>query len=490
MASPPRTSRRSRAVALAAALTTGAAGAVLLAPATSSASSHREAPAISGDARADNTDVYAFVSPDAPDTVTLVASWWPFEEPDGGPNFYRFADDGTVYDINIDSNGDSQPDLTYRWTFSSTYRTTDTFLYNTGPVTSFDDENLNFRQTYDLTRIVAGGATTTVLDDAPVAPSNTGPASFPDYAAVRADTIRNVGSAGKSFAGQSDDAFFLDLRVFDLLYGADLSEVGQDTLDGYSVQTVALQLPKSDLALGGDATNNPVIGVWSTTSRPTQRVLPDTDAATFTPTFSGGLTQVSRLGQPLVNEVVIPLRDKDQFNASKPVDDAGDYLGYVQSPEVPRLLNAIYGLPIPDSDPGTAGVQREDLVEVFLTGVCTAAKGCPGGVPALEADLNSQLLNRDRAATFVPSEMLRLNMGVPPTASPNRLGVLAGDNAGFPNGRRLTDDVIDIALKAVAGALLGADTDVLSDAVDSNDVPFSATFPYVAVPAQQAVNRS
>jgi len=484
MAIPPRTSRRRRAVALAATAATGLAGtAALLAPTTSSASSHREAPAISGDARVDNTDVYAFVSPDDDDTVTLVANFWPFEEPDGGPNFYRFADDGSVYDINIDSNGDAAPDITYRWTFRSEYRTGDTFLYNTGQVDSFNDEDLNFRQFYDLTAISASG-TEVLLANAPVAPSNVGPASMPDYPAIRKSTLRDVSDGGQSFAGQADDAFFLDLRVFDLLYGGDLSEVGVDTLDGYNVQTVALKLPKGDLALNGDATRNPVIGIWSTTSRPTTRVLPATNGAANTASNSSALTQVSRLGNPLVNEVVIPVKDKDLFNASQPVNDGANFLSYVQEPEVPQLIELIYGIEAP-------ATPREDLVEVFLTGICKGSSGCPSGTAALEADLNSQKLNADVVdANFVASEMLRLNMSVPVAADPKRLGALEGDFQGFPNGRRLTDDVVDIELKVLEGALLGADTDVFTDAVDANDVPFLDEFPYVAQPHQRAVNRS
>jgi hypothetical protein len=483
MARPPRTSRRRRAVALAATAATGMAGtAVLLAPTTGSASSHREAPAIADDRRVDNTDVYAFVSPDDADSVTLIANFWPFEEPDGGPNFYRFADDGAQYDINIDSNGDARPDLTYRWTFASSYRNEGTFLYNTGVVSSFDDPDLNFRQTYDLTEIRSDGTSTVLLNDAPVAPSNVGPASMPDYPAIRQSTIRSA-AGGQAFAGQAEDPFFLDLRVFDLLYGGDFSEVGVDTLDGYNVQSLALKLPKTRLALAGDAAANPVIGVWSTTSRPSTRVLPDTDAASAQVTYSGDPVQVSRLGNPLVNEVVIPIRDKDKFNASQPVNDAGNFLNYVQNPIVPQLIEAVYGIPAP-------ATPREDLVEVFLTGICNV-EGCPMATDALDVDLNSQLLNGGvTASQFVPAEMLRLNMNVPPTANANRLGVLAGDLAGFPNGRRLGDDVVDIGLRVLEGALLGRDVSDLGDAVSTNDVAFLDSFPYVAQPHQRAVNRS
>ncbi|MCY7363913.1 MAG: DUF4331 domain-containing protein [Frankiaceae bacterium] len=500
MARPPRTSRRRRAIALAATAATGLAGtAVLLAPTTSSASSHREAPFISEDAEADNTDLYAFVSPDDEDSVTLIGNWWPFADPQGGPNFYKFADDGSAYDINIDNDGDSVADITYRWTFTSSYRTEDTILYNTGVVDSFEDTDLNFRQTYDLVEIREGGPTTVLLNDAPVAPSNVGPTSMPDYPAIREGTLRDVPGGGESFAGQADDSFFLDLRIFDLLYGGDLSEVGVDTLDGYNVQTIALEVPKTDLALNGDAsaTGNPVVGIWTTTSRPTTRVLPGTDAAAFEVNSSADLTQVSRLGNPLVNEVVIPIKDKDKFNASEPVNDAGSFLSYVQNPEVPKLIDLIYGLDIePDTDAATPGTQREDLIEVFLTGVCKKSTNanCLGSVPALEADLNSLLLNRDNDdAIFKPSEMLRLNMSVPVTADPKRLGVLEGDLQGYPNGRRLTDDVTDIELKVLEGALTGtpaATIALFDDQVDSNDVDFLDGFPYVAQPHNQAVNRS
>jgi hypothetical protein len=161
----PFLSRGRRPLALIAAAATGLSGVALLGPSTGSASSHREAPYTAGDPRVDNTDVYAFVSPDKPDTVTLVANWYPFQEPDGGPNFYRF-DDEAQYDVNIDNNGDAVADLTYRWTFDSSYRNGDTFLYNVGPVTSLDDPELNFRQTYDL-QVITNGVPLTLLDDAP-----------------------------------------------------------------------------------------------------------------------------------------------------------------------------------------------------------------------------------------------------------------------------------------------------------------------------------
>ena len=452
----------------------GSAAAVgLLAPATGNASSHREAPYTAGDPRADTTDVYAFVSPDRPDTVTFVANWWPFEEPDGGPNFYRFAD-GAEYAINVDNDGDAEADLTARWVFSSSYRNSDTFLYNTGSVTSLRDRDLNFRQTYDLfvDRERPDGSTQTVrvLRNAPVAPSRVGLASMPDYQTLRDQAVRRGPLGIQSFAGESEDPFFLDLRVFDLLYGADLSQRGVDTLDGYDVQTLALQVPSDLVALNRDADANPVIGVWATTSRPQMRTFA-TDGS-VDETFDGPQVQVSRLGSPLVNEVVIPVGDKDRFNGSPPAEDA-QFLDEVTDPELARLLEAIYGIEAPDSDPDTPGIQRGDLVDVFLTGV---------------PDLTDPTVNRD-VDEVVPGEMLRLNLSVPPSADPDRLGVLGGDLQGYPNGRRLGDDVVDISLQAVAGALLGRDVSQLSDLVDDNDAPFGDTFPYVALPYDVAVNQ-
>lgn len=201
-----------------------------LAPGTSSASSHREAPLTSGDPKADNTDVYAFTSPDKPDTVTLVANWIPFQEPNGGPNFYPFANDAR-YNIKIDGNGDGKPDTTYTWAFTDHIRDdANQFLYNTGVVKTLDDPTLNFRQTYTLTATDAHGSTKTLLKDAPAAPSNVGVASMPDYASLRKQAVQDLPNGGQTFAGQASDPFFLDLRIFDLLYGGNLKETGHNTL--------------------------------------------------------------------------------------------------------------------------------------------------------------------------------------------------------------------------------------------------------------------
>ncbi|WP_128375547.1 DUF4331 domain-containing protein [Streptomyces cavernae] len=431
--------RRSLATLISGALAAGglaAAGVTALGPTTASASSHREAPLISGTPQFDNTDLYAFVSPDKPDTTTIVANVIPFEEPAGGPNFYNFADDAQ-YDIHIDSDGDAQGDLIFRYTFKTKIKNKKTFLYNTGPVESLDDPDLNITQTYDLELLRLKKqklvSRTKVAKNAPVAPSRVGDASMPDYGKLRDQAVYDLGDGAKSFAGQADDPFFLDLRVFDLLYGGDFSEVGRDTLKGYNVNSIALQVPNHLIA---ESEKQPIVGIWTTTQRQNAY---------------GEYKQVSRLGMPLVNEVVNPLKDKDKFNASAPWEDA-QFLKNVTNPELPKLIEAIFKIKAPKEP-------RNDLVDVFLKGV---------------KDLN-------QPPYVTPSEMLRLNTSIQPAKKPKRLGVLDGDTAGFPNGRRLTDDVLDIALQVVEGELLGAKND-LGDAVDKNDRKFEKEFPYVAEP--------
>ncbi|ALG14541.1 DUF4331 domain-containing protein [Kibdelosporangium phytohabitans] len=475
MSPPPAMRRRRMVVALVATGSTVlSAVAVGLVPGSAVASSHREAPLIAADPPVDNTDVYAFVSPDRPDTTTIVANWYPFQEPNGGPNFYPWATDAH-YDINIDNDGDAKPDVTYRWTFSTDDRRgRNTFLYNNGPVTSLDDENLLFRQSYRLEVIDRYGRDKTVVRSGKVAPSNVGPASMPNYQALRDQAVTALPDGGKSYVGQADDPFFLDLRVFDLLYGGNLSEVGQDTLKGYNVNTIVLQVPTAAVSLKGDGKRNPVIGVWSDTERQSMLLSPGKSRA------FGPFVQVSRLGNPLVNEVVVPAALKDRFNALQPEQDrkVPELVNRVTDPEVPKLIQAIYGIPAPPTP-------RNDLVEIFLTGITTKAGG------PIKADLNSQLNNADvDAARFAPSEQLRLNTSIAPAATPNRLGVLAGDLQGFPNGRRLTDDVLDIEVQALEGAAVSGIVPALAagDKVDANDVPFTQAFPYVALPHNTAVN--
>ncbi|TMK30991.1 MAG: DUF4331 domain-containing protein, partial [Actinobacteria bacterium] len=359
-----RTRLRTRALAAAATLVLGTGLYAGLGPLVSGASSHREAPLTAADPQIDGTDLYAFVSPDRPSTVTLVSNWIPFQEPAGGPNFYAWAT-GVNYDIKIDNDGDAKADLIYRWVFHNHYRSADTFLYNTGTVTSLTDADLNFYQTYDLYRInVDTGRSATLLNDAIAAPSNVGAASMPNYNAdLFGGAVKQFGGSANpsySWVGQADDPFFLDLRVFDLLYGADLKEVGDDTLAGFNVSAFALQVPNDALAAKGDAEANPTIGIWTTASRRSMRV-----EASGSQDFTAKFVQVSRLGMPLVNEVVVPVGAKDYFNSSEPSGDAV-YLPKVQDPELPHLLNAVYGTEVPDSDPTTPGIQRADLISVFL----------------------------------------------------------------------------------------------------------------------------
>jgi hypothetical protein len=433
---------------------------IAFAPRSGTASSHREAPLVGADPQVDGTDLYVFTSPDNPATVTFVSNWIPFEEPAGGPNFYAFAE-GVRYDVKIDNDGDAGAEIIYRWTFRDHYRNLNTFLYNTGQVESLGDPDLNFYQTYNLRKVVPGrpGRTKVLVRNEKVAPSHVGDASMPDYESLRDEAIVPAGMGGKSFAGQTNDPFFLDLRVFDLLYGADFSEVGDDTLKGFNVNTMVLQVPKTEVAKGGNPASNEVIGVWNTASRRKTRV----QRSNGSQSFKGDFVQLSRLGMPLVNEVVVPVGMKDYFNGSKPKNDI-QFLGAVNDPELPRLIEAIYGIEAPDSDPDKPGIQRDDLISVFLT-----------GIDGLNQPDNVK-----------PSEMLRLNLMTPlceegTCAEYSPLGVIGGDNAGFPNGRRLADDIVDISLQVVEGELIGNPNDI-GDGVDVDDSGFSSLFPFVSLP--------
>jgi hypothetical protein len=504
MLSPERLLHRrgSTATALFAAggLLAGSAVVGLL-PTIAGASSHREAPLIAADPAVDNTDVYAFSSPKNSDDVVFVANWIPFEEPGGGPNFYPWADDAE-YLVNIDNNGDALADIIYRWRFTTDdQRDSETFLYNTGPVDSLTDPDLKFRQSFTLDVSTDGGASYgDPIATGPVAPSYTGHASMgsaQDYIDnLRTPAITDTAGGGRTLATQADDSFFLDLRVFDLLYGGDLSETGHDGLAGYNVNSIVLEVPKAEVAIGNDPAANPVVGVWSTTTRPTLRNADGSSA-------DSGFTQVSRLGQPLVNEAVVPAGLKDAFNAISPDQDAtaadGAVVDRVLDPELAQLLNSIYGIPVP-------APPRYDIFEVFLTGVVSNATVDVDGDPAtdnpIDVDLNSQALNAG-AATFQPSEMLRLNMSVTgptgldmkPLEKASRLGVIGGDIQGFPNGRRLGDDVVDIELLALAGAYdannLGTAAPLANgDGVARNDHDFSDEFPYLAGPNTESVNQA
>jgi hypothetical protein len=444
-----------------------------LGPTSGLASSHREAPLVATDAQIDSTDLYAFVSPDNPDTVTLISNWIPFEEGEGGPNYYWFAP-GVYYDINIDNDRDAKPDIIYRWVFTNHRRTGDTFLYNTGQVTSLTDTDLNFYQTYDLIRLnMDTHQQQTVLNDAVVAPVDVGHASMPDYESLSNSAIKTFPTPagnGVTFAGPVDDPFSVELRVFDLLYGcvpsaggctgsSGFSETGDDTVKGFNVHTTALQVPKSDLAMAGNAEENPLIGVWTTAKRQTIKVVTKHHKTTVKHPY----VQVSRLGLPLINEVVVPVGLKDQYSASKPVNDLSFLGAKLLDPELPKLIEALYGVPAP-------AAPRNDLLPLA---VGFEALGWPAFTPGA-------------AGNTVPSDLLRLNMSIPPcSTSCSTHGVLGGDSAGFPNGRRLTDDILDIEVQVLEGALISghpAVVDTLGDGVDANDVPFRAAFPYMALP--------
>ncbi len=430
---------------------------VALAMMPGQASSHREAPLIAQDPTADNTDLYAFVSPDDSTKVTLISNFIPFQDPNGGPNFYPF-DPNVVYAIHIDNNGDAVEDITYEWRFTTEVRNPATFLYNTGVVTSLDDPDLNVRQFYRLTRIDGPRRTGTVRELSgrlPVPPPNIGPRSTPDYGAL-AGGIQQLAGDIRAFAGQRDEGFYVDLGIFDLLGVG--SGVIESSTSGFNVSSLAIQVPKSALTRSGAAPAsltdpNAIIGVWSTASRFATRTL-----SAGAQNHSGALVQVSRLGNPLVNEVVIDLARKDAFNSLEPTGDAAA-LDRVTDPEAPKLLKLIFNV---DSPPAP----RNDLVAIFLMGIPGANQ--PAGVR--------------------PAEMLRLNMAVPPATSPNRMGVLGGDLAGFPNGRRVGDDVLDIVLQAAAGAtpltpaFLRSPNNGLGDGVNENDRPYLPNFPYLAIP--------
>ncbi len=425
-------------------------------------SSHREAPAISTDPNADNIDLYAFVSPDRPSKVTIVSNYIPFEDPAGGPNFHKFGDD-VRYVLYIDNDGDAVEDVTYWFEFESEVVNPNTFLYNVGPIGSVTDPNLNVRQTYTITRSDASGETT-VGSGLSTAPINVGAASTSDYETLFQSAIHDLGDDGIFFAGPTDDPFFVDLgAIFDLLTirpGAPGdSGGGLDDLAGLNCHAIAMQIPIDGITSDGstptDATDDAaVIGIWSTAERRATTTL----NADGSRSSSGEWVQVSRMGNPLVNELVLSLAVKDGWNRSVPADD-GQYLAFVTSPEPAALLNALYGIGVPPSP-------RDDLVQVFLT-----------GVPGVNQPTN-----------VTASEQMRLNVAIPPAANPNRLGVLAGDLAGYPNGRRLSDDSVDITLRAAAGVLVEgfniSPNNALGDGVDRNDRPFRRSFPYVAAAHQ------
>ncbi|MFI4865858.1 MAG: DUF4331 domain-containing protein [Steroidobacterales bacterium] len=456
------------------------------------ASSHREAPFITTRPKVDGTDFYMFNSyePGRAGYVTLIASYQPFEEPQGGPNYYTM-DPNALYEIMIDNNGDGLEELTFQFRFTTTTqglavmaggKSIPVPLSNIGAVTAADMSAQNVAETYTLTLVRGDRRTGTAQ---PVIDTDTGGTSFTkpldnigaksiaDYAGYAASFIHNItipgcSKPGRVFVGQRQDGFVVNLgETFDLVNikypveelapaGTNARQLAPNSLAGYNVTSIALEVPASCLTAGGD----PVIGGWTTASLRQATVLnpqpesaksvasvgPITSGTTGAAVQGGAWSQVSRLGMPLVNELVIGLPDKDRFNASPPKSDA-QFADYVTNPSLPVLLQVLFG---------SAGVKapnvypRTDLEAAFLTGVSG--------------------LNQPIKAT--PAEELRLNTStaVTPMASQNDLGVLGGDLSGFPNGRRPIDDVVDITLRVAMGVLLSPfdgsakDPDPTSDA--------------------------
>jgi hypothetical protein len=414
-------------------------------------SSHREAPEISKDPVADSSDLYAFVSPDVPDTVTIIANYVPLQLPAGGPNFFEFGDD-VLYEIHVDSNGDGRPDLTYQFRFRTELRNDETFLYNTGPIESLDSENWNRRQFYSVTTVDAHGKATVLAAKLACPPCNVGPLSIPDYDSLAADAVHELTTGEKVFAGHRADAFFVDLgAIFDLgtlrpfqdkhLVGRKLfNYAGKavDATDAMNVHSIAVQVPAHVVRRGGKKKVNgrdpgAIIGVWTSASR--RQVQVRHGDAKNDDVYVGPQVQVSRLGNPLFNEVIVPMAEKDRWNSLPPSEDKR-FAGFVEQPELASLLPVLYpGLFDNLAALDKAGTPRADLVAILLTGI-------PDG-----------LIDEFQNSTGeVQADMLRLNTAVPPSKDENPFGIIGGDLAGFPNGRRVADDVVSISLRAIAGA--------------------------------------
>jgi len=403
-------------------------------------SSHREAPEISKDPVADSTDVYAFVSPKKPDMVTLIANYVPLQQPNGGPNFYEFGDD-VLYEIHIANSGKGKADISYQFRFFTQIRNPKTFLYNIGPISNINDPNWNRPQFYSVTR-VKNGKKKMLAEKLPCPPVNVGPRSTPDYAKLSAQAVHRLGKR-KVFAGQRADAFHVDLgSVFDLGGLRPFNEAhliplakmdGINSVQSYNVHSIAIEVPIKEVTRNGKLPSSAsaasaVIGVWTTAKRQKSRMFND---ATAKYESKGPWEQVSRLGNPLVNEVLIPMADKDKWNHTAPRFDKR-FARYVNKPELAVLLPVLYPKVFPNL--AKYGKNRADLNAILMTGIPS------GVVPGFQNYTGP-----------VESDMVRLNVAIKPTAKPNDLGLVAGDAAGFPNGRRVNDDVVTIELRAIAG---------------------------------------
>jgi hypothetical protein len=415
-------------------------------------SSHREAPEISKDPVADSSDVYAFVSPDDPSKVTLIANYVPLQGPAGGPNFYEFGSD-VLYEIHIDQDGGGTPDISYQFRFTTVNTNPNTFLYNLGPITSLTAPTWNRRQTYSVTRVV-GGVSTVLGSNLPCPPCNVGPLSTPNYGSLAGAAVQTVDTNIKVFCGQRADAFYVDLgSVFDLAdlrpfqqlhthYGMMIPELdnpaaGKNSLANLNVHTIAIQIPKTKLTVGGvnptdPAARSSVVGVWTTASRQVASVRTD---ANGDPVLSGPFKQVSRLGMPLTNEALIPIPKKDFWN-KQPNNLDSQFQQYLKKPELAQLLPALYPNVFPNlAALNATNADRADILAIFHTGLPT---GIVGGFQNYTGPTQA--------------DELRLNMAIAPASTPKNLGIIGGDLAGFPNGRRPLDDVFTIELRALAGA--------------------------------------
>jgi hypothetical protein len=443
------------------------------------AASHSEAPLISMDRYADNTDTYAFRSTEMgrDGFVTLIGNWIPFQEPSGGPHYYLF-DDTVLYEIKIDNTGDGLEDITYQFQFTTQRVNTNTVLGHStvnqdGVISNLTDIDYNIYQVYSVARVERLGRRRRILASGlRTPPNNVGPRVTPNYETnLGQPAVYNLPGGGRVFAGQRDEGFYIDVGgVFD---GINLRSIGSsggvDSTKGFNVSAIAIEVPIQELTRtraipSGPTASDAVIGVWATSSRRSTTVLnPD-----GTRTMEGPYRQISRLGNPLVNEVVIPLGLKDAFNALSPQFDAVAAPA-VLDPELPKIMRLLFGITIPPAP-------RNDLVAIFATGIPVNPITGPNYTTFL--------------SDGQPHEYLRLNVAIPPTpaAMRSRLGLLGGDVAGFPNGRRVGDDVTDIALRAAAGgtpftpATNIPPNNTLGDGVSVNDVPFLERFPYLAPP--------
>ena len=476
------------------------------------ASSHREAPFIAGQPKVDGTDFYMFRSyePGREGFVTLIANYQPFEDAGAGPYYYPF-DENALYEIHIDNNGDAKEDLTFQFRFKNVFKdfalpvggkTVSIPLIQKGPISAVNDANLNLRETYTvdivrgdrragtrsrITNAAGGGQEFDKPVDYIGDKTFGSQAGYEAYAGQHLYSINIPGCAtpGRMFVGQRKDPFKIAVgRIFDLI---NLNPLGPevngnaDNLANKMISTLALEVPIACLTAGAE----PVIAGYTTASVRQGRLMSGSPASGYaTSAVNGGpWVQVSRLGMPLVNEVVIGAKDKDKFNASRPVNDAANFADYVTNPTLPLLIQTVFGA---SAAPAPTNFPRTDLVAAFLTGL--------------------KPLNQPKTVT--PAEMMRLNTAIAPTplASQNPLGAAGGDNAGFPNGRRPGDDVVDIELRVAMGALcvLTGASDALgvgcnasqapaggaaiTDGVRNTAADYPGAFPYLATPLRGAPN--